>query len=206
MLKPFGFELREAENGREAFEAWRDWMPDMIWMDIKMPVMDGFEAIKKIREIEDSRIVPPENAKSRTVIIAITASAFEDERAAVVMSGCDDFMRKPFRDSDFFEMIRKHLGIRFVYENNGPADRPERGHDKCAAPASELVADIPGDLLKKLEVSAGIGDIEEIDGLVEEIRKTHPKLAGIFASFSYDFRFDKIIQMIRDANCLDKTG
>lgn len=110
MLAPFWFEIREAKNGREAIDIWQDWSPNLIWMDLRMPVMDGYKAVKAIREIEKE---VPESPK--TVIIALTAGTFQEERAVVLNAGCDDFLRKPFKESDIFDLMHKHIGVRFIY-------------------------------------------------------------------------------------------
>ncbi len=108
LLKPLGFELREAENGRDALEIWENWKPQLICMDMRMPVMDGYEATKRIKSGTKG---------NATVIIAVTASVFEEERSVVLSAGCDDFVRKPFKDSELYEVIQKHLGVRYVYED-----------------------------------------------------------------------------------------
>ncbi|MCP4690796.1 MAG: response regulator, partial [Desulfobacterales bacterium] len=105
LLRPVGFELREAENGRDAIDAWASWRPHLIWMDIRMPDMDGIEATRRIRrrQKEDANKTV-ESADSRAApevkIIAVTAGVFEEERAASMASGCDDFLPKPFHDAE----------------------------------------------------------------------------------------------------------
>src|SRR5919199_57963 len=125
LLAPIGFELKEASNGQEAIEIWEYWQPQLIWMDMRMPVMDGYEATREIRARErelgtgdwglgtreDFSQSPITN--SRTVIIAITASTFEDEEAIVIAAGCDDFVRKPFREQIIFEKMAQFLGVRY---------------------------------------------------------------------------------------------
>jgi len=108
LLNPLGFELNEASNGKEAVEMCEQWQPHLIWMDMRMPVMNGFEATQKIKAT---------TAGQATAIIALTASVLEEERAVVVSAGCDDFLRKPFREDDIFKMMEQHLGVRYVYED-----------------------------------------------------------------------------------------
>ena len=84
LLEPLGFEIREANNGQESIEVWERWQPDLIWMDMRMPVMDGYEAIRQIKAAPGGQ---------STIIVALTASAFEKERARVLSTGCDDFVR-----------------------------------------------------------------------------------------------------------------
>lgn len=107
LLQPLGFDLKEAANGKEAIEIWDDWKPHLIWMDMRMPVMDGYEATQYIK----SRI-----KGNATAIIALTASVLEEEKAVILSTGCDDFIRKPFRESVIFEAMAKHLGVKYIYE------------------------------------------------------------------------------------------
>lgn len=91
LLTPLGFEVREAVDGQEAVSIWQQWSPHLIWMDIQMPVMDGYGATRRIRALETS--------EHTTKIVALTASAMDTDREAVLAAGCDDFMRKPFKEA-----------------------------------------------------------------------------------------------------------
>lgn len=113
LLEPLGFDLREAINGQEAVEQFEQWRPHLIWMDIRMPVMSGLEATKRIKESESD---------VDTKIVAITAHALEEERIEILEAGCDDFIRKPYRDTEIFGALAKHLSVRFLYaEEEEPA-------------------------------------------------------------------------------------
>ena len=106
LLEPIGFEVREAVNGQEGVEIWEAWDPHLVWMDMRMPVMDGYEATKRIKSTTKGQA---------TVVVALTASVFEEQRTVVLSAGCDDFVRKPFRDKDIFDVLHRHLGVRFLY-------------------------------------------------------------------------------------------
>ncbi|MCP4021037.1 MAG: response regulator [Desulfobacteraceae bacterium] len=114
LLEPLGFEVREAINGQEAVKQYEQWHPHLIWMDIRMPVMNGLEATRKIRGSKDGPDVK---------IVALTAHALEEERLEILEAGCDDFIRKPYRDTEIFDALTKHLGTHFLYANKkeGPA-------------------------------------------------------------------------------------
>ena len=107
LLDPLGFELREAANGQEAVALFEQWHPDLIWMDIRMPVMDGLEAVRRIRATK---------AGADTKIIALTAHALEEEREPIMAAGCDDLVRKPIREQELFEALARHLRLKFIYE------------------------------------------------------------------------------------------
>ncbi len=109
LLSRLGFEVREAENGQQAVALWDSWQPHLILMDMRMPVMDGYEATKQIKSHLKGQA---------TVIIALTASAFEEDRTMILSAGCDDFVRKPFQEEVLLEKIATHLGVRYVYEES----------------------------------------------------------------------------------------
>ena len=106
ILEPIGFDLREAVNGQEAVALFEQWHPHLIWMDIRMPVMNGLEATRRIKESK---------VGAQTRIVALTAHALEEERREILEAGCDDFIRKPYRNTEIFEALSKHLGVRFLY-------------------------------------------------------------------------------------------
>lgn len=122
LLKPLAFEVREAANGQEGVALWQSWQPHLILMDIFMPIMDGYKATQLIKQTLQGQ---------NTVIIALTASVFEEQQTAILVSGCDDFIRKPFREEVLLQKITHHLGVRYVYEEDLPATLP---HQKSAQP------------------------------------------------------------------------
>ncbi|HEY9704413.1 MAG TPA: response regulator, partial [Allocoleopsis sp.] len=113
ILAPLGFELKEAKNGQEAFANWLIWQPHLILMDIQMPVMNGYEATKKIKKFSADVITPPPH---NTVIIAITASALADEKDYILTSGCDDYIAKPIQTDILLYKIGQHLGLEYIYK------------------------------------------------------------------------------------------
>ena len=109
LLEPLGFEVQLAENGQEGITLWQSWQPHLILMDIQMPVMDGLEATKYIRA---------NSVEQETVIIALTASAFEQRRINCLAAGCDDFVSKPFQKDVLLEKIAQYLGVRYLYQSS----------------------------------------------------------------------------------------
>ena len=107
VLTPVGFHVRRASNGKEAIKEFESWRPHLILMDIRMPVMDGYEAIRRIRAADGGAEVK---------IIAVTASVFEEKRDEVLDTGADDFLSKPFHITELLEKIRVVLGAEYVYE------------------------------------------------------------------------------------------
>lgn len=119
LLSPLGFEMQVATNGAEGVEMWQQWQPHLIFMDMRMPVMDGYEATRRIRSLEQaSNLVTPTASVLPTKIIAITSNAFEEDRIAILANGCDAFISKPFQEEIIFAQLHQHLGVRYIYEQN----------------------------------------------------------------------------------------
>jgi len=195
LLEPLRFELREAENGQEAVDIWQDWGPDLIWMDIKMPVMDGYAAVKTIRKLVNGDPELP-----NPVIIALTASSYEEEREVVLEAGCDDFLRKPFRESDIFKLMSEYIGVRFAYEAAETENQKQIAHErKLTQIAPGDLSGIPDEILKKLKQAAIVADMEKVDGIIEKIREINRASADALAALVTDFEYEKIVA------CLDKT-
>lgn len=121
LLEPIGFEVHIAENGVEALTQWQQWHPHLIFMDIQMPIMDGYEATRRLREEEQKQLheatktAKALSPRTPTKIIALTAYAFKDDRTASLQAGCDDHIAKPFTASVLFELIARHLELRYRY-------------------------------------------------------------------------------------------
>lgn len=123
MLESVGFQVRSANNGQEAINLWQEWQPHLIWMDMRMPILDGYEASRKIRTLE----IENPTEKIPVIIIALTATAFDEDRKAILAVGCNDFVSKPFREEVIFEMMEKYLGVKYLYEemsHNSYSDSP----------------------------------------------------------------------------------
>ena len=214
LLEPFGFELRHAANGAEALDAWADWRPDLIFMDVRMPVMDGYEATREIRRREVARgpwsVIREEESSGhspepsstdhgpRTTdhcrIVGLTASAFEHDREAILAAGCDDFVAKPFRDSEIFERLRELLGVRFVYENGAGRRAPS---DPLPSETTRArIAAAPPAAVEQLRAAAARGSARRALEAVEEIRAHDAELADELAARLHDFAFDDILALI----------
>ena len=191
MLEPFEFELREAENGQEAVEIWQEWLPHLIWMDMRMPVMDGYEATQTIREIAKKDPTLP-----KTVIVAQTASSFEEERAQILGAGCDDHLRKPLQETDVFELLQKHLSVRFVYEEatRQPATNQDQRAEDVLTP--EALAGLPAEWLEAVKQAARRGDFLSLTSLIQQIREQDQTLAGALTQLVEDFEYDEILALM----------
>ncbi|MCP4353590.1 MAG: response regulator [Desulfobacterales bacterium] len=187
LLNPLGFEVREAVNGQEAIEIWKTWKPHLIWMDMRMPVLDGYETARCIKsEIQNSE------PGTQTVIIALTASSFEEERSAALKSGCDGYLRKPFADTELFELMSTHIGVQFVYE-----EKTEEKAERNDMLASEALAALPPEWLENLKQGARRADFLLISDIIEKIRGKNAMLAGVLSQLAEDFDYDEILELLK---------
>jgi CheY-like chemotaxis protein len=188
LLHPFGFDLREAENGQEAVDIWETWQPHLIWMDMRMPVMDGYEATKRIRT-QTSRI-------PHIPIIAVTANVLEEGRDAVMSIGCDDIVIKPFKESDIIEMLQKHLNVKFLYAAAEiPADKANLKNDKLRLTPSDLDV-LPKEMLMKLNESVAALEMDTALTIIDEIREQNKPLADALQKLVEEYRFDKLQKLL----------
>ena len=180
MLSSIGFSMLEAVNGEEAVNSFESWKPDVIIMDIVMPVMDGREATKRIRA----------NALGKdVVIIAVTASALDEERAEILQLGVNDFIRKPFRASELLESIRIHTKVEYVYETL--MDMPLES-DSTAKDWKERVNVIPASLQEKIRMAAQLGDIDLLKENIQLIDLDNHAFADYLTKLTESFNFEDI--------------
>ena len=183
LLEPVGFEILTAENGQEAFELYLSSAPDLIFMDMRMPIMDGYEATRRIKATTDGQHTP---------IIALTASAFEHERAQILASGCDGFIRKPFSAPEVFETIERHLGVRFVYKDQTSELVPVEPERPLTAGDLACLSD---GWRAQLNRAAMAANANEAIALIEGIRADHPPVAAELTRLVNGFRFDVIMEV-----------
>lgn len=204
LLTSLGFSVRAAENGEQGIDLWSNWEPHLILMDMRMPVMDGYEATKRIKAHLKGQA---------TVIIALTASAFDEERSLVLSTGCDDFVAKPFREQVILEKIAKYLGVSYVYEEQSTSASPARNRNPqppfisgaaAIKPNSSFILTpasfqlMPPEWVDELFCAADSVDNEEIFRLIEQIPADCGNLATALTELANNFRCDRILDLIED--------
>lgn len=194
LLEPLGFELQDAENGLTAIAHWQSWRPHLVLMDMRMSVMDGYEATRQIRTLERSN---PD--QTPTKIIALTASAYEEERAMVLSAGCDDFIRKPFQDETLFSKIREHLSVQYVYEETPTASQSvdPQANDPQAVLSADALLVMPIAWREQLYHAAQSLNSQQILAVIDEIPATHHNLATQLRQLVDHFRYDLILELTR---------
>ncbi|MDY6805990.1 MAG: PAS domain S-box protein [Cyanobacteriota bacterium] len=189
LLTAIGFEVREAENGKQAVIVWESWEPHLILMDMRMPVMNGYEATKKIRASLKGQA---------TAIVALTASAFEKDRKIVLSAGCDDFIRKPFDQRELLNKIAFHLGATYLYEEptaSGDNDRLNSLEDIDRSDILEQMAKMPSSWVEELCYAATQCNDSKIFPLLEKISIENVELSRTLTELVDNFRFDRIIEL-----------
>lgn len=182
LLDPLGFEVREAVDGQEAVELFEAWHPHLIWMDIRMPVMDGLQATRRIKASD---------AGAQTRIVAITAHALEEERNQILAAGCDGFIRKPYTQTEILDALSRHLGVRFIFEEETTPAAGEVSLDAAA------LASLPGELLRGLELALTRLDVDAVRQAIEAIQAHDSSLAAALAEEAGNLQFGRILQLIR---------
>ncbi|MEG4321996.1 MULTISPECIES: ATP-binding protein [unclassified Microcoleus] len=190
LLNPLGFQLKEATNGQEAIDIWNSWEPHLIWMDMRMPVMDGYEATQYIKGTIKGQA---------TAIVALTASVLEEERAVILSAGCDAFMRKPFREADIFDAMHKQIGVRYIYEDPEEANSSAvKECDRAEMTAADFVK-LPESLVADLKLAILNADMDLIDTSIDKIRLKHTATASAIANCIENFEYDKVLKLISQA-------
>jgi two-component system, sensor histidine kinase and response regulator len=194
VLNNLGFEVWEAENGEEAIAMWEQWQPHLIFMDMDMPILDGYAATQEIRnreaELASRQIITP------TKIIALSASAFMEQRQESLDVGCDDFLSKPFRREEIVENLADHLKIQFSYQSTlGNVNHPHSLTHKSTIDQVDL-AIMPIEWIDKLYAAAAQGnDVRCID-LIAKIPPEQTSLIINLTRLIENYQFDKLMIII----------
>jgi PAS domain S-box-containing protein len=192
LLEQGGFSVLEAASGQEAVDLYKSRRPHLIWMDLRMPGMNGDEASRRIREAESKRR-NEEGKEIHTPIIALTAGVMENEGPPSHSQVFDDWVHKPFRETEIFAKLEKHLGVQFVYQPSaGSAAEADKGREKDAVTPADLAV-LPVEWLQKFFRALRRGGAEELLNLIDGIRPEHPDLARALADLVHTYRFDKLI-------------
>jgi signal transduction histidine kinase/DNA-binding NarL/FixJ family response regulator len=182
ILKPVGFEVHLACDGEQAVNEFKSWRPHLILMDVRMPVMDGREAIRRIRAAAKGEAL---------TIIAVTASAMEENRQDLLAIGADDFIGKPFQEADLFRKIQTHLGVEFLYVEKAATAPPEA----VAELTPESVARLPQDLLHSMREAVIGADLDQLLAKIEDVDATSPDIARGLRTLAERFEYQKLLDL-----------
>lgn len=202
LLDTVGFETRMAMNGQDAIQQWQEWHPHLIWMDMRMPIMDGYQATRQIRALETQENGTVTESNQPTIIIALTASAFEEQREHILAAGCDDFVRKPFREQVIFDKMAQYLGVGYIYAQDSQTKDTQTstsGGDETILTADDLAV-MPTAWVVALHQAAIEVDSDQILQLIEQIPERYVALIEGLTHWVDNFCFDEIIELIESIN------
>jgi CheY-like chemotaxis protein len=162
--------------------------------------MDGYEATREIRNLETTDVTASKfqvsNFKFRTIIIALTASVFEEEREVALSVGFDDFLRKPFHEIELFNLMSKHLDVRFVYaEDKNTIIKEKQPSQKEDVLTPTAISKLPGELQTALRQAAVELNFDATRAIIEQIRPQNELLAEALRELTNRYRFDKIEEL-----------
>lgn len=178
LLRSIGFEVWEAENGLKAIDVFLQRQPHFIWMDLRMPIMDGLEATKKIRSMQEGVDV---------AIVILSASVLEEEIEPIIKAGCTDFVRKPYREQDIFAAMAKHLGIKYVYEASS-----EEGSTDFDGNVEQLIKSLSSELHNELYDAISRLNVNMVEKVIDKIMVEDATLGNILKKYLAQLEFDKI--------------
>jgi signal transduction histidine kinase/CheY-like chemotaxis protein len=184
LMTRLGLEVKVAENGADCVQIFEDWQPDLIWMDWRMPVMDGVEATRRIRHL-------PGGDKVR--IIAVTASAFTEQEQNLRDAGIDDYVRKPYRFNEIYDRLGRHLGLRFAYGT----DEAPAATSPTLVLSPQRVAALGPLLCSELRSAVESLDHTRIDAVIDHIRSVDAELGDAISRLTMEFDYPSILDALQ---------
>jgi CheY-like chemotaxis protein len=188
LLGSIGFRVRDAHNGEAAIRVWEQWQPHLILMDLHMPVMDGLEATRRIKARPHG---------NQTVVVALTASAMDEDRRTVDECGADDFLAKPCSEDELLERIAAHLKVAYEYEI-----KADGSHAPVAAGAlmAQRLRQFPLELIEELRGATLSGNRKILNKLILSIRETEdPDSAQALQELVDRYEYDTLTQLLEAA-------
>jgi CheY-like chemotaxis protein/anti-sigma regulatory factor (Ser/Thr protein kinase) len=183
LMTDIGLEVKVAENGAQCIELFREWQPHLIWMDRRMPVMDGEEATRRIRQFPDGKQVK---------IVAVTASAFREQQQEMLAAGMDDFVRKPYRFDEIYDCLARQLNIKYRYHT----DMQEVVEEQSLVLMPKNLAALPKELCNELKTALESLEEEPIAAAISRVTELDAELGKALLRLSKNFNYPVILQAL----------
>jgi PAS domain S-box-containing protein len=188
LLSSIGFAVRGAENGEVALRNWEAWNPELILMDVHMPIMDGLQATERIKK--DPR-------GKQTIIVALTASAMDGDRQAVVESGANGFVSKPCREEDLLETMRRLLDIKYDYAQADESECQPAAADSVLS--AESLRQLPRELIEEIHMATLTGNKKLLDQLIVKVCELgDARSADCLKELADKYDYDALTQLLED--------
>ncbi|RDH86699.1 MAG: hypothetical protein DIZ78_07290 [endosymbiont of Escarpia spicata] len=186
ILERIGFQVREAVDGEQGLKVFFEWLPQLVLMDIRMPHMNGYEATRSIKASP---------AGQACKVIAVSASVFREGKERLFAAGCDDFLSKPFWESDVLALLAQHLGVRYLYE--GGASKKRVVPRKLEPPDLTILS---GEWRRRFHAAIEQGQVMEMESLLEEITPHHKELSEQLYHLVSKYAFDRLLELTSEHN------
>jgi len=186
LLTRAGFTVREAENGATAVTLFQTWQPHFIWLDMRMPVLDGYAAARKIRALTGGETVK---------IVAITASALVEEQGPILAAGCDGVVRKPFQGQEIFEAMARYLGVAYRTKEDKVGLAEVQTGDITVA----MLAALPPEMRQELRETTLTLNREATLEVIERIADQNPNTAVGLRILVQNFQMGRLEELLAKA-------
>ena len=181
LMTGLGLDVKVAENGEQCVELFNEWHPDLIWMDRRMPIMDGVETTQRIRGLPGGRAVR---------IVAVTASVTSEQQREMLAAGVDDCVHKPYRFKQIYDSLARQLGITYRYADAGEAVGAELKPAMLARLPSELRIELRDALIRL--------DSDRIAVTIRQISEIDADLGRLLSCLSENFDYPTILRALRE--------
>ncbi|MGK7933002.1 MAG: response regulator [Microcystaceae cyanobacterium] len=187
LLTPLGFHLKEADNGKNALEIWSSWKPHLIFMDTRMPTMDGYETINHMKDYSQYH---------STLIIAVSSGGIEAHKFELLLQNCDDILRRPFDLQTLLEKIAHHLNVKYLYETFDPELTPvsEETNTSSQLTATDLEK-LPNEWKQAVYQAASAGNQRQLEEFIQQIPRTNQQLIDQLKTLVYYYNYRKIREL-----------
>jgi CheY-like chemotaxis protein len=176
-----GLQVQITENGLLGLEKFKKWHPHLIWMDVRMPIMDGLEATKEIRNLGNGKDVK---------IIGLSAHVFKDEMQNVMSVGMDSFIKKPYQFYEIYECLNEQLGIKFIF-----SDTNKKADQTLLTP--DMLKIINQETLEALSAAIKNLNDEQIELAISQIQKINAEVAQVLQSYTKNLKYTEIYRLIK---------
>jgi PAS domain S-box-containing protein len=177
LLNKAGFDVEEAADGSEVLIKFKERTPDLVFLDMRMPVMDGSESIKRMKSLQKN--VP---------VIAVTANAFDNSIEKMKDLGLDGYIRKPYKINEIYDVLKSKLGVQFTYAKDS---------SKKNKPDKLTVSDLPENLARRMLEAALRVDLDSLLELIDEAGKTLPAISSKLRVMAKNFKYDELIKLLK---------
>ncbi|HOO70522.1 MAG TPA: PAS domain S-box protein [Spirochaetota bacterium] len=185
MLANVGFKTREAVDGSLAIEAFHEWHPQIILMDMTMPVLDGYEATRRIKATPEGEM---------TAVVAVTASAFEEHKQVMIAAGIDGYLAKPFKEEELFAVIREVAHVEYLYEDewNLAASSQKK---ITADDIREVVNRLSSDLVNRIHDAIKRADMDLLNEMIDEVSNISQSASDEIKNMASRYEYEELLNL-----------